>query len=98
MPHLLQLDTRAPRLLAERLAEVGFAETDAPYAAVVALRFDDVDLGSTIDQLTDAFEPDPRHGEWVRTWSQQQRVLPVVFDMGHPRHEARRGRHQHSVG
>lgn len=71
-----------PTVLAERLAEVAFAKTDAPYAAVVALRFDDVDLGSTIDQLIDSFEPDPRHGEWVRTWSKQERALPVVFDMG----------------
>lgn len=72
----------SPTVLAERLAEVAFAETDTPYAAVVALRFDDVDLGSTIDRLIDKFEPDPRHGEWVRAWSQQERAIPVVFDMG----------------
>lgn len=72
----------SPTVLAERLAEVAFAETDTPYAAVVALRFDDVDLGSTLDRLIDKFEPDLRHSEWVRTWSKQERALPVVFDMG----------------
>src|SRR5690606_33505435 len=68
--------------LAERLAEVAFAETDTSYAAVVALRFDDIDFGSTLDRLIDTFEPDPRHGEWVREWSQRERAIPVVFDMG----------------
>jgi hypothetical protein len=72
----------SPAVLAERLAEVAFAGTDAPYAAVVAFRFDDVDMGSTLDRLIDQYQPDSRHGEWVRAWSQRERALPVVFDMG----------------
>ncbi|HYO98274.1 MAG TPA: hypothetical protein VER33_27405 [Polyangiaceae bacterium] len=72
----------SPTILAERLAEVAFSETNAPYAAVVALRFEDVDIGSTVDRLIAEFEPDPRHGDWVRVWSQQELALPVVFDLG----------------
>jgi len=72
----------SPTVLAERLADVAFAETDTPYAAVVALRFDNVDIGATIERLIDALETDPRHGEWVCARSRQERVLPVVFDMG----------------
>jgi hypothetical protein len=71
-----------PTALADRLAEIALVETETPYAAVVAIRFDDIDVGTTIDRLIDEYEPDPRHGEWVRAWSHQERALPVVFDMG----------------
>ncbi|WP_426749812.1 hypothetical protein [Myxococcus sp. Y35] len=72
----------SPTVLADRLAEVAFTAPNVPYAAVVALRLDDVDVGSMLDRLIDEYEPTPVHGEWVRAWSQQERALPVVFDMG----------------
>ncbi|MBX3143498.1 MAG: hypothetical protein KF813_07070 [Trueperaceae bacterium] len=71
----------SPAFVADRLAETAFAKTDAPYAAVIALRFDDVDIATTIDQLIDEYQPDPRHSAWMRAWSQRERALPVAFAM-----------------
>jgi hypothetical protein len=72
----------SPAALAQRLAEAAFANSDTPYAAVAVLRLDDVDVGSAIDRLIDEYQPDPRHGEWLRDWSREHRALPVAFDMG----------------
>jgi hypothetical protein len=72
----------SPAALAERLAELAFANTDSPYAAVAVLRLDDADVGSAIDRLIDEYQPDARHGDWLREWSLQNRALPVVFEMG----------------
>jgi hypothetical protein len=71
-----------PAMLAERLAEIDFVNSEISYAAVAVLRFDDVDLASTVDRLVDAYEPEPGHADWLRAWSRANRALPVFFDMG----------------
>jgi hypothetical protein len=71
-----------PAVLAERLAELAMANEDSPYAAAAVLRLDGVDVSAEIDRLIDEYRPDPRHGEWLRDWSQEHRALPVYFDMG----------------
>jgi hypothetical protein len=72
----------SPAILAERLADLAFANEDAPYAATAVLRFDEVDVESEIERLIDRYEPDPRHGTWLRDWARSHRALPVTFDMG----------------
>lgn len=52
----------------------------APATAV--LRFDSIDVRSTIERLIDCYEPDPRHGDWLLSWSRSNRALPASFDMG----------------
>ena len=71
-----------PAILAERLADLAFANEDAPYAATAVLRLDGVDVESEIDRLIDRYEPDPKHGTWLRDWARSHRALPVSFDMG----------------
>jgi len=69
-------------VLAARLGDLAFANEDSPYAAVVVIRFDAFDVGREIDRLIDEFQPDPRHGEWLRSWAREHRALPAAFDMG----------------
>jgi hypothetical protein len=72
----------SPVILAERLADLAFANEDSPYAATAVLRFDAVDVESEIERLIDRYEPDPRHGTWLRDWARLHCALPVSFDMG----------------
>gem|GEM_PF-1380101 len=72
----------SPAALAERLADVAFRNEKTPFAAVVALRFDAVDVSAELDRLIAAYEPDPGHGAWLRAWARTERALPVSFDMG----------------
>jgi len=72
----------SPAALAERIAELAFIATESPYAAIAALRVDDVDVGSAIDRLINDYQPNPKHADWLREWSHQHHALPVVFDMG----------------
>jgi hypothetical protein len=72
----------SPAILAEHLAELAFANYEAPYAATAVLRFDAIDVRSEIERLIDRYQPDPKHGDWLRAWSRSNRALPVCFDMG----------------
>jgi len=72
----------SPAALAGRLTDVASRNARTPFAAVVALRFDAVDVPAEIDRLIAAYEPDPRHGAWLQDWARSERALPVSFDMG----------------
>ena len=72
----------SPAALAHRLTDVAFRNVSTPFAAVVALRFDAVDVSAELDRLIAAYEPDPRHGAWLGAWARTERALPVSFDMG----------------
>ena len=72
----------SPEALAERLTDVAFRNESTPFAAVVALRFDAVDVSAELDRLIAAYEADPRHGAWLGAWARTERALPVSFDMG----------------
>jgi hypothetical protein len=72
----------SPAVLAERLADLAFANEDSPYAAVAVLRLDPFSVGDRIEALINEYEPDPNHGEWLGDWAREHRALPVSFDMG----------------
>jgi len=72
----------SPAALAARLTDVAFRNASAPFAAIVALRFDAVDVSEELDRLIAAYEPGARHGAWLRAWARTERALPVSFDMG----------------
>ena len=63
----------SPEALAERLTDVAFRNESTPFAAVVALRFDAVDVSAELDRLIAAYEPDPRHGAWLKCSSRSSR-------------------------
>lgn len=72
----------SPQQAASQLVNTAFETSDAPYAAAAVVRAESFELGPTLESLLRVYEPDPRHGEWLREWSTTQNALPVMFDMG----------------